>query len=81
MAQRKPDRVVDLRDVACPGSYVQALAVMEEESPGQVIEFWVANGTAVMDIPRFMREAGHQVVQLRQLDDDHCAIAVLRGSQ
>ena len=80
MGDQKPDRVVDLREEVCPGSYVQALGILQEECEGCVVEFWFASGAALADAPKYMKGGGHQVVAMRDLDDEHVALVVRRGA-
>jgi TusA-related sulfurtransferase len=70
-------RTVDLRDTRCPANCVEIIAALEAEPEGQVMEFWIAADT-VLDIPRMLRESGHDVRAVETPDDATLSIIVAR---
>lgn len=79
MALADPIRSFDLRDLRCPANCVQIMAILEEEPAGLPCEFWIAEDTA-LDIPRMLRDSGHEVSEVRHVAGQGIALTVLRGA-
>jgi TusA-related sulfurtransferase len=77
MALTAPIRSFDLRDLRCPANCVQIMAILEEEGPGLPFEFWIAHDTA-LDIPRMLRDSGHEVTDVRHVAGRGIALLVFR---
>jgi TusA-related sulfurtransferase len=77
MATTDQARTFDLRDLKCPANCVQIMAILEEEPPGLPMRFWIALDT-VLDIPRMLRESGHEVRDVREVAGHGISLTVLR---
>lgn len=58
------DSQVDITDVVCPITFVKAKVAMEELETGQVLAIRMNDGEPVQNVPRSMKEEGHQVLKL-----------------
>ncbi|WP_051294432.1 sulfurtransferase TusA family protein [Gemmobacter nectariphilus] len=56
------DREVDARGLLCPLPVLRARKVMLGMMPGQVLCLRATDPAAVIDVPHFARENGHEIV-------------------
>ena len=64
MAEIKVDETVDITDVVCPVTFVKAKVALEEIEDGQVLAVRMNDGEPVQNVPRSIKEEGHQVLKL-----------------
>lgn len=64
MAEIKVDETVDITDVVCPVTFVKAKVALEELEDGQVLAVRMNDGEPVQNVPRSIKEEGHQVLKL-----------------
>lgn len=64
MAEIKIDDNVDITDVVCPVTFVKAKVALEELEDGQVLAVRMNDGEPVQNVPRSIKEEGHQVLKL-----------------
>ncbi len=57
---RQPDREVDARGLLCPLPVLRARKVLLGMAPGQVLRLLASDPAAVVDVPHFARESGHE---------------------
>ncbi len=69
MADFKIDDTVDITDVVCPVTFVKAKVALEELDEGQILAIRMNDGEPVQNVPRSIKEEGHQVLKLNQNDD------------
>lgn len=55
---------VDLHGVACPMNFVRTKAALAQISPGELLEIILDEGDAILNVPRSIKEDGHQVLQV-----------------
>jgi TusA-related sulfurtransferase len=77
MAVERVGKSFDIRDLRCPANCVQIMALLEEEPPGLPCEFWIACDTQ-LDIPRMLRDSGHEVSDVRTVEGRGIALIVMR---
>ena len=53
---------VDVRDVACPLTWVRTRIALERVAVGESLEVLLAAGESLENVPRTAAEEGHQVV-------------------
>ena len=70
MAEIKIDETVDITDVVCPVTFVKAKVALEEIDDGQVLAVRMNDGEPVQNVPRSIKEEGHQILKLNKNDDD-----------
>ncbi len=60
----KIDEEVDITDVVCPVTFVKAKVALEELDDGQVLSVHLNDGEPVLNVPRSIKEEGHQILKL-----------------
>lgn len=69
MAEIKVDETVDITDVVCPVTFVKAKVALEEIDDGQVLAVRMNDGEPVQNVPRSIKEEGHQILKLDDNED------------
>ena len=65
----KIDDTVDITDVVCPVTFVKAKVALEEMDEGQVLAVKMNDGEPVQNVPRSIKEEGHQILKLVNNED------------
>ena len=63
------DDTVDITDVVCPTTFVKAKVALEELDDGQILSVKMNDGEPVQNVPRSIKEEGHQILKLNTNDD------------
>jgi tRNA 2-thiouridine synthesizing protein A len=71
-----PDREVDARDLICPLPVLRARKVLMGMRPGEVLRVLATDPMAVIDLPHFCAEAGHE--HLGQAKEDGAQVHLIR---
>lgn len=58
------DDTVDITDVVCPTTFVKAKIALEELEEGQILSVKMNDGEPVQNVPRSIKEEGHQILKL-----------------
>ena len=58
------DDTVDVTDVKCPVTFVKAKVAIEELDDGQVLAVHLTDGEPVQNVPRSLKEEGHEILKL-----------------
>lgn len=69
MADFKIDDTVDITDVVCPTTFVKAKIALEELEEGEILSVKMNNGEPVQNVPRSIKEEGHQILKLIDNED------------
>ena len=69
MADFEIDERVDITDVVCPMTFVKAKVAMEEIEVGQILAVTMNDGEPVQNVPRSIKEEGHQILKLDDNED------------
>lgn len=69
MADYKIDGTIDITDVVCPVTFVKAKVALEELDEGQIISIRMNDGEPVQNVPRSIKEEGHQILKLVDNED------------
>lgn len=64
MADFQIDDTVDITDVVCPLTFVKAKVAIEELEEGQILSVKMNDGEPVQNVPRSLKEEGHQILKL-----------------
>jgi len=64
MADYTIDETIDITDVVCPMTFVKAKVALEELENGQVLSIRLNDGEPVQNVPRSIKEEGHQILKL-----------------
>ena len=65
----KVDGTVDITDVVCPVTFVKAKVALEELDGGQVLAIHMNDGEPARNVPRSMKDEGHQILKLKDNGD------------
>jgi TusA-related sulfurtransferase len=60
---------VDITDVVCPVTFVKAKVALDELEDGDVLAVRLNDGEPVQNVPRSLKEEGHQVLKLTDNGD------------
>lgn len=69
MGDYKIDETVDITDVVCPVTFVKAKVALEELEEGQILSIRMNDGEPVQNVPRSVKEEGHQILKLTENGD------------
>ena len=69
MADFKIDDTVDITDVVCPTTFVKAKMALEELEEGETLSVKMNDGEPVQNVPRSIKEEGHQILKLIDNED------------
>ena len=69
MADIKIDDTVDITDVVCPVTFVKAKVALEELDEGQILSIRMNDGEPVQNVPRSIKDEGHQILKLDDNED------------
>ena len=63
------DDQVDITDVVCPVTFVKAKVALEELDDGEILAVRMNDGEPVRNVPRSIKEEGHQILKLLDNED------------
>jgi TusA-related sulfurtransferase len=63
------DDQVDITDKVCPLTFVKAKVAIDELDDGEVIAIRMNDGEPVQNVPRSIKEEGHQILKLFDNED------------
>ena len=69
MSEIKFDDTVDITDVVCPVTFVKAKVALEELDEGHILSIRMNDGEPVQNVPRSIKEEGHQILKLDDNED------------
>ena len=69
MADIAFDDQVDITDKVCPLTFVKAKVAIDELDDGEVIAIRMNDGEPVQNVPRSIKEEGHQILKLVNNED------------
>ena len=69
MNEIKPGSVLDLRGVVCPNNFVRAKLKLEEMRSGEILEIIIDDGEPIKNVPRSIKEEGHQILKAEKIDN------------
>ena len=58
------DDTIDITDVTCPITFVKTKVAREELDDGQILQVQVNDGEPVQNVPRSIKEEGHEILRL-----------------
>jgi TusA-related sulfurtransferase len=64
MADFQIDETLDITNVVCPITFVKAKVALEELDVGQVISIKMNDGEPTQNVPRSLKDEGHQILKL-----------------
>lgn len=69
MADFDIDDEIDITDVNCPVTFVKAKVVLNELEEGEVLKVHMNGGEPAENVPRSLKEEGHEILDLTQNED------------
>ncbi len=60
---------IDLHGVACPMNFVKTKVALTSLAVGGLLEVILDEGEAMLNVPRSVKEEGHQVVKVERLGE------------
>lgn len=69
MADYNITDTVDITDVVCPVTFVKAKVALEELDDGDILSVHMNDGEPVQNVPRSIKEEGHQILKLLNNND------------
>ena len=72
------DDTVDITDVVCPVTFVKAKVALEELDDGQILAIRMNDGEPVQNVPRSIKEEGHQVLKRNTTEDGTYTLIVTK---
>ena len=64
MAEYNITDTVDITDLVCPVTFVKAKVALEELDEGEILSIRMNDGEPVRNVPRSIKEEGHQILKL-----------------
>ncbi|MGN1346783.1 MAG: sulfurtransferase TusA family protein [Eubacteriales bacterium] len=55
---------VDITDVNCPVTFVKAKVALDELEEGEVLRIHMNGGEPAQNVPRSLKEEGHEILEL-----------------
>lgn len=55
---------LDITDVVCPVTFVKTKVALEEMENGEILQVHINDGEPVQNVPRSVKDEGHQVLKL-----------------
>ena len=77
----KVDDTVDITDVVCPVTFVKAKVTLEELEDGQVLSIHMNDGEPVQNVPRSIKDEGHQILKLLDNQDGTYNLIVRKAGE
>lgn len=71
--------LLDLRGEVCPYTFVRTKLALEELPPGAELVIWLDHGPAFRNVPRALREDGHEVLSCEVSDEPRECRIVIRS--
>ena len=69
MSESVTDEKIDLRGVLCPINFVKTKLKLETMDDGQVLEITLDDGEPMRNVPRSIKEEGHQIVKVEKFGE------------
>lgn len=60
----EPDITVDSRGATCPGPLMDLIGKVKQSDPGTVIELQTSDDSSKSDVPDWLDEAGHKLLEV-----------------
>lgn len=73
------DLEINLKGEVCPYTFVKSKLALEELEPGQVLRVIVDHLPAVENVPRSMRNEGHEILKVGQINDNDWEIVIRKA--
>ena len=75
------DETVDITDVVCPVTFVKTKVALEELDVGQILQVHMNEGEPVQNVPRSVKDEGHQILKLLDNEDGTYELFVRKNEE
>jgi TusA-related sulfurtransferase len=79
MTEQKADAVADITDVVCPMTFVKTKVALDALEDGQILELRLNGGEAMQNVPRSLKDEGHKVSEVKQVEDGSYVLKIIKG--
>ena len=79
MADIAFDDEVDVTDVQCPITFVKSKVAIEELDEGQILKIILNDGEPKENVPRSLKEEGHEVLSMEDNGNGTFTLLVKKG--
>ncbi len=69
MSDVTPNEILNLENIACPNNFVRTKLKLEEMEPGQILEIILDDGEPIRNVPRAVKEEGHEILKAEKIDN------------
>lgn len=69
MSDATPNETLNLENIACPNNFVRTKLKLEEMEAGQVLEVILDDGEPIRNVPRAVKEEGHEILKAEKIDN------------
>ena len=69
MSEITADLQLDVTDLVCPHTFVKTKVYLEELDDGQILSVRLNDGEPIQNVPRSLKDEGHQVLEIRDNGD------------
>jgi len=73
------DQELNLKGEVCPYTFVKTKLALEMMEPGQVLRVIVDHLPAVENVPRSVKNEGHEILKVGQVNDTDWAIIIRKA--
>jgi tRNA 2-thiouridine synthesizing protein A len=73
------DDLLDLRGVLCPINFVKTKLKLDEMESGRSLEVWLDQGDPIANVPRSVKDEGHQILKVDKLEDGYYRMVIRKG--
>ncbi|WP_254768605.1 sulfurtransferase TusA family protein [Salinilacihabitans rarus] len=67
--QLDTDVTIDSRGASCPGPLMDLIGKVKTLDPGAVVELQTSTRNSTTDVPEWLDEAGHELLEIEEHDD------------
>ncbi|MEW6007464.1 MAG: sulfurtransferase TusA family protein [bacterium] len=70
---------LDLRGEVCPFTFVKTKLALERINKGEIMMVTLDNGQPLENVPRSLKEEGHQIIKVKKTDNGAFNLWVKKG--
>lgn len=74
----KIDRKLDIRGQVCPMTFVYSKMEIDKMKDGEILEIILDNIPALENVPRSLKDEGHQILEVNKISDKDWRIVVIK---
>lgn len=74
----KIDRSLDIRGKVCPMTFVHSKIEIDRMNDGEVLEIILDNIPALENVPKSLKDEGHEILEVKKISDKDWRIVVIK---